>query len=651
MTNPYDFKTASDVAAYLPNSVVLTSSPNTLQHANTFQTDTDVVTGSGAYDIPIGSNGLRIEGDGTLKFGPSLLYDTYPQRKMLDGGYDPVSLRVMGRGMLLREVGNPAQIQRGIRPGTFPYAVATTLLTGGVTISGTPANAGVMDTSQFSASGGKAILEPAAGGFGVVFAYTGRSTSSGQGNLTGATIVIPSGGSQVFIAGDIVNAIVTNTTTISTDYASSWMGNGGFQLKGVQTAVRASEDQYPDMTGGYYGGAKWYLSTPTPGPASLLKDRVVVDERGYLGILGGGVEDFSLVNNPLSVGGPASRTIGAQAYNSATITVDSTAGWPTTGTVNDGNNHIFSYTGLSADGKSFTGCTPGAGGATSDIPTGAKLKPDPSMVFVTIATPYGATVQQLKASGLPGATSGARFVGGTVSGAPVSGTFAVRDIVVAAGAVWVCTVAGSPGTWVRDVGPTGPTGPAGPSGATGSPSRAQNAIVSRGLLTEAYPMAAALNALSALTAGQITMALAGLSNGAGDVVTNIVVCIGTAAVGTAPTMMKLAIVKKDGTVLAATANVNSDAKWLSTGYKAFALSSPYTVPADDGYYLAVLQVGAFGTTQPQLIRVGSNQAAGVTQLGSGTFIYASGGTGQTDITGTLSVNSAGSGVSFWLGAN
>ncbi len=53
---------------------------------------------------------------------------------------------------------------------------------------------------------------------------------------------------------------------------------------------------------------------------------------------------------------------------------------------------------------------------------------------------------------LTGATQAARFVGATTSGAPVSGTFAVGDVVVARdGKVWVCTTLGSPGTWT-DVG-------------------------------------------------------------------------------------------------------------------------------------------------------------------------------------------------------
>lgn len=49
---------------------------------------------------------------------------------------------------------------------------------------------------------------------------------------------------------------------------------------------------------------------------------------------------------------------------------------------------------------------------------------------------------------LTGATATGRFVGFTTSGAPTSGTFALGDYVQARdGHVWVCTAAGSPGTW------------------------------------------------------------------------------------------------------------------------------------------------------------------------------------------------------------
>lgn len=51
--------------------------------------------------------------------------------------------------------------------------------------------------------------------------------------------------------------------------------------------------------------------------------------------------------------------------------------------------------------------------------------------------------------GLTGAVSATRYVGGTASVAPTTGTFAVGDFVItAAGGMYICTVAGSPGTWV-----------------------------------------------------------------------------------------------------------------------------------------------------------------------------------------------------------
>lgn len=56
----------------------------------------------------------------------------------------------------------------------------------------------------------------------------------------------------------------------------------------------------------------------------------------------------------------------------------------------------------------------------------------------------------LAVSGLTGATSPVRLVGGTADVAPTTGTFALRDAVISTtGKVWVCTAAGTPGTWVQ----------------------------------------------------------------------------------------------------------------------------------------------------------------------------------------------------------
>jgi len=65
--------------------------------------------------------------------------------------------------------------------------------------------------------------------------------------------------------------------------------------------------------------------------------------------------------------------------------------------------------------------------------------------------------------GPTGATAATRYAGGTASGSPGSGTFNKGDFVIAQdGNVWICTVAGSPGTWANIVGSGGP-----PSGAAG----------------------------------------------------------------------------------------------------------------------------------------------------------------------------------------
>jgi hypothetical protein len=56
-------------------------------------------------------------------------------------------------------------------------------------------------------------------------------------------------------------------------------------------------------------------------------------------------------------------------------------------------------------------------------------------------------------TGLTGAANATRFVGATTSGKPITGAFLVGDYVIdrSNGQFWVCTVAGSPGTWVSRV--------------------------------------------------------------------------------------------------------------------------------------------------------------------------------------------------------
>lgn len=101
--------------------------------------------------------------------------------------------------------------------------------------------------------------------------------------------------------------------------------------------------------------------------------------------------------------------------------------------------------------------------ATGDVITAVKLNNIETALAASVAKTGDQvtgelTVLDLKVSGLTGATAASRYVGATTSGAPATGTFAVGDLVIdQTGAVWICTVAGTPGTWVRMVKQSGDT--------------------------------------------------------------------------------------------------------------------------------------------------------------------------------------------------
>lgn len=53
------------------------------------------------------------------------------------------------------------------------------------------------------------------------------------------------------------------------------------------------------------------------------------------------------------------------------------------------------------------------------------------------------------APSMTGATDATRYVGGTASGAPTTGTYAVGDYIIdRSGSLWICVTAGTPGTWI-----------------------------------------------------------------------------------------------------------------------------------------------------------------------------------------------------------
>src|SRR6266478_2506538 len=63
-----------------------------------------------------------------------------------------------------------------------------------------------------------------------------------------------------------------------------------------------------------------------------------------------------------------------------------------------------------------------------------------------------ASASAYAASGLTGSTVASRYVGQTATGAPSTGAHLVGDFVTTtAGQVFVCSVAGTPGTWIQVV--------------------------------------------------------------------------------------------------------------------------------------------------------------------------------------------------------
>lgn len=75
----------------------------------------------------------------------------------------------------------------------------------------------------------------------------------------------------------------------------------------------------------------------------------------------------------------------------------------------------------------------------------------------TLSVSYGTTsgtalegTQLGNPKGLSGAVQATRFVGATASGSPTTGTFAVGDFSISqGGSVYICTSAGTPGTWAH----------------------------------------------------------------------------------------------------------------------------------------------------------------------------------------------------------
>jgi len=98
-------------------------------------------------------------------------------------------------------------------------------------------------------------------------------------------------------------------------------------------------------------------------------------------------------------------------------------------------------------GQAAPHATPAQGGDFAQV---LETGTTPAAILFGYGVITAGAAQVYAPTGITGATEASRYVGATTSGAPVSGTFAVGDFVIAQdGVVWICTAAGTPGTWAQ----------------------------------------------------------------------------------------------------------------------------------------------------------------------------------------------------------
>lgn len=177
--------------------------------------------------------------------------------------------------------------------------------------------------------------------------------------------------------------------------------------------------------------------------------------------------------------------------------------------------------------------------------------------------------------------------------------------------------------------------------------RQQSLLTANGLIAENFPRLTAGTAQTMANGatGDIRCGLIGLN--VGDVITNLhCVCQTTAASVTTLKMGLYAGGALGGAVARLAVSGNVTTAFDSTGLATFPLSSPYTVTATGGYFVALISVA---TTGGSVARAGVTGTGGAAGAGSG---YALGGNvsgGGTDL-GTSITLTATTNI-IWVGAS
>lgn len=163
-----------------------------------------------------------------------------------------------------------------------------------------------------------------------------------------------------------------------------------------------------------------------------------------------GTTTSGAINASALITAPDIKASGLTGATSATRYVGATAsGAPASGNFSQGDFII------SEDGLIWV-CTATGSPGTWNALLGANNTQTLSNKTLTSPTLNGTptgngnmTQASYAASGLTGAINASRYAGATTTGSPSTGAFLLGDFVIdQTGLIWICTVSGSPGTWV-----------------------------------------------------------------------------------------------------------------------------------------------------------------------------------------------------------
>ena len=283
--------------------------------------------------------------------------------------------------------------------------------------------------------------------------FVGIPKASGiPGNLINNAVT---GAAYPWIATDRIGVFGAGGQTLLSVYSTMYsiVGREGFVqhvmkpmagppalTSGVQSQGFGVDNNYGAMIVAHAGGGvnTWIDNGSTVAISNVLDDGTGATSFASITARGlTGATAASRYAGATSSGAPASGTFAVGDFvidHTGVIWICTTAGTP--GTWTGGGVTTFN--------TRAGAVVPASGDYTAAQVTNAADKSSASQQTFTGNVSAPAYI----ASGLTGATAASRYAGATASGAPSSGTFAKGDFVIdQTGKVWICTAAGTPGTW------------------------------------------------------------------------------------------------------------------------------------------------------------------------------------------------------------